>query len=395
MRILVINYEFPPLGGGAGNASYHIARGIARLGHEVAVLTSGFRGLPKREMLDGFEVYRIPVMRRHQDHCSPLEMVTFILSGCFHAPRIAQELQPDVALAFMTIPSGPVALWLKKTKRLPYLVLLRGGDVPGFLPEQLATYHKLTRPLIHKIWRESLKPVANSEGLKNLAQHSAPRVEMSVIPNGIDAEKYRPSLNSAEPHRVRLLFVGRLSVQKDLATLVTALSLVAQRTPDVELRIVGDGPERERLQQKVNELRLTSRVTFCGWVGKNQIVECYQHADVFVLPSLYEGMPNVVLEAMACGLPIVATNIAGSNELVEDGVNGFLVPVRDSAALAEGLHALAQDASLRRGMGLASRQAALSRDWTSVACQYLSLAERMLGGTTDGTQDATSQGVLR
>ncbi|MCS6862860.1 MAG: glycosyltransferase family 4 protein, partial [Abditibacteriales bacterium] len=220
MKILIINYEFPPLGGGAGNASYHIAQSLARLGHEVAVLTSGFRGLARKETLEGFTVHRVPVVRRHQDHCSPPEMLTFILSGCYHAPRLVREFQPEVAFAFMTIPSGPVALWLKKIKRLPYLVLLRGGDVPGFLPEQLATYHRLTRPLIHRIWRESLRPVANSEGLKRLAQRSAPQMDFAVIPNGIDAARYQPSPNGAARGRVRLLFVGRLSVQKDLPTLL-------------------------------------------------------------------------------------------------------------------------------------------------------------------------------
>ncbi len=378
MKILIINYEFPPLGGGAGNASYHLAKSLARLGYDVAVLTSGFRGLSPKERLDGFIVQRVPVMRRHQDHCSLPEMLTFILSGCAHAPRVVREFKPDVAFAFMTIPSGPVALWLKKVKRLPYLVLLRGGDVPGFLPEQLATYHKLTRPLIHRIWRESLKPVANSEGLKRLAQQSAPQMDIATIPNGIDTEKYHPSLNGAARPRVRLIFVGRLSVQKDLPTLIAAMSQVVQQTPDVELHIVGDGPERERLEQQVNQHHLTSHVTFRGWVGKEDIVECYQHADVFVLPSRYEGMPNVVLEAMACGLPIVATNIAGSNELVEEGVNGFLIPVSDSDALSARLTALVRNETLRQRMGAASLRSARARDWTSVAQQYLELAQNLL-----------------
>lgn len=375
MRILIINYEFPPLGGGAGNASYHIAKSLVRLGHDVAVLTSGFRGLAREEVRDGFAVHRVPVVRRHQDHCSPPEMLTFILSGCYHAPRIVREFKPDVAFAFMTIPSGPVAWRLKKTKRLPYLVLLRGGDVPGFLPEQLATYHKLTRPLIHKIWRESLKPVANSEGLKQLAQQSAPQMDIAVIPNGIDTEKYCPSLNGAVRSRVRLLFVGRLSVQKDLPTLLHAL---ARTPPEVELHIVGDGPERERLQRIVDEKNLHDRVTFRGWVNKERIVECYQHADVFVLPSRYEGMPNVVLEAMACGLPIVATSIAGCDELVQENVNGFLVPVGDSEALAARLTALMNDPALRQRLGAGSRQAAVARDWMGVARQYIELAQRLL-----------------
>jgi glycosyltransferase involved in cell wall biosynthesis len=330
-------------------------------------------------MLDGFPVHRLPVMRRHQDHCSSSEMLTFILSGCAHAPRIAKEFRPDVAFAFMTIPSGPVALWLKKIRRLPYLVLLRGGDVPGFLPEQLATYHKLTRPLIHKIWRESLKPVANSEGLKRLAQQSAPQMDIATIPNGIDTERYHPSLNGAARPRVRLLFVGRLSVQKDLPTLIDALSHVVRQTPNVELHIVGDGPERARLQRMVSERHLSDRVTFRGWVNKDRIAECYQNADAFVLPSRYEGMPNVVLEAMACGLPIVATDIAGCEELVQENVNGYLVPVGDSDALAARLTALVSDPALRQRMGSASRHAALARDWTSVARQYLELAQSLLG----------------
>ena len=120
MKILVINYEFPPIGGGAGQASYHIAKKLCKTGNNVAVLTSCFENLNKEEFIDGVEVFRIPAIRKRADRCSVFEMSTFILSALIFSLPIVKKFRPDVSLVFFGIPSGPVSLWLKYIFKIPY-----------------------------------------------------------------------------------------------------------------------------------------------------------------------------------------------------------------------------------------------------------------------------------
>jgi glycosyltransferase involved in cell wall biosynthesis len=374
MRILLINYEYPPLGGGAGQATASLAREFAAAGHQTLVLTSRFRGQPDVEDVDGFRIRRVPVIRRRKDRCTPPEMLTFLASASWTALREIRSWKPDASIAFFGIPSGPVGWLLKVVAGVPYIVSLRGGDVPGFQPYDLALFHKLLGPAIRFLWKKSAAIVANSGGLQALGQRFAPDLPISVIPNGVDANRFHPARDDAARRRpVRLLFVGRVVFQKGLDVLLRALAALPP-TLDYELEIIGDGDARPALTIQIAESGLTPRVTFVGWCDRAHIAERYRAADLFVFPSRDEGMPNGVLEAMASGLPIIATAIAGSEELVRDGENGLLVPAEDHAALATALTRLISDAPARHRMGRASR-AIIEREytWTRVAACYLEL----------------------
>jgi glycosyltransferase involved in cell wall biosynthesis len=159
----------------------------------------------------------------------------------------------------------------------------------------------------------------------------------------------------------------------------------------VELELVGSGPDEASLRALAGELGIAAQVHFAGWVAREAIVSHYQQADVFVLPSLDEGMPNVVLEAIACARPIVATDLPGNRELVHTGENGFLVPRADSAALTAALDRLITDAALRRHMGAASRALAECYSWANAAGRYLALSEEIL--TARRQQTLTSRQV--
>lgn len=377
LSLLLVNYEYPPLGGGAGNATAYLARELARQGQRVAVLTSRFRGQPARETVEGVELLRIPVVRRRADRCTPAEMLTFIASGMLRARGLVRPLQPDISLAFMGIPSGPVAWWLRRRAGIPYMVLLRGGDVPGFLPEELSTYHRLTKPAIRALWRGAAALVANSEGLKQTADRNVPGFGVQVIPNGVDTEQFSPAEQARAGGPLRILFVGRLSRQKDLGVLLQAAARIRQHQ-GIELLLAGDGPEREELAKLAEALGLAAQVRFLGWTPRAELPALYRSADLFALPSRDEGMPNALLEAMASGLPVVATCIAGSEELVEEGRNGYLVPVGDAEALALRLDWLAGEPALRACFGVESRARACTRSWEQVATAYLELARTCL-----------------
>jgi glycosyltransferase involved in cell wall biosynthesis len=367
MRILVINSEYPPIGGGAGNAAANIAGRLAAMGHQVLVLTAHFGGLPYSEQQDGVTILRSRALRRRQDRSDPLEQLAFIASGSFRASSLVRSFRPQVTLAFFGMPSGAIAWLLKKRYQVPYIVSLRGGDVPGFRPYDFRVYHKLIGPCLRVIWRAAAAVVANSNGLRELARAFDPSIEIPVIPNGVDTLRYTADRREWSP--VRLFSAGRVVYQKGFDLGLRALA--GLQDLEWEWFIAGDGSQMASLQSLTRELGLAERVHFLGWQSREQLVKWYHQANLFLFPSRHEGMPNALLEAMASGLPIVATRIAGNEELVLDGLTGRLVEPENAASLQDGLRNLIVEETLRRQMGQASRlRAEQEYSWENVARLY-------------------------
>ncbi len=373
-RVLLINYEYPPLGGGAGTATAGMARALTGLGCDVVVLTSRFRGLPARESRNGFTIVRVPVIRRRVDRATPVQMLTFLASAAAALLPLTRTWRPDLSIAFFTIPSGPVAWLLRVVRGVPFIVSLRGGDVPGFewAPEA-RRYHRLTAPVLRWIWRRADAVVANSNGLRDLARTSTPELPIASVPNGVEL----PPAVSAQPEAQspRLLTMGRLTQQKGIDVLFRAMTRL--RDIDFALDIAGDGPGRAGLEQLAQQLDLSDRVRFLGWVGREEIPQTFGNTAIFVLASRIEGMPNVVLEAMAYGRPVVCTRVFGADELIEQGISGMLIEIEDEVQLADALRTLLSDPGLRARMGTAARQRVEAHfTWTSTARAYLQLAGR-------------------
>lgn len=369
-HILCINHEYPPVGGGAATATLHVARQLARGSARMTVLTSRYGHLPRRERIDGVDVWRIPALRRHTDKSNPLEMLTFMLSACWWVLRHGRRLGATACIAFFGLPAGPAAWLLRMLCGVPYVVSLRGGDVPGFLPDQLRRWHALTGWLLHRLWDKASAVVANSEGLADLARKSGRNI--LVIPNGVDADTFAPHRHGqTQKTALHLLHVGRLNRQKSLDTLLHALPRLRGHW---RLSLVGDGPEAAPLRELAQRLGVADRVEFLGWHSRDDLITLYNTADMFVFPSIDEGMPNALLEAMSCGLPVVACAVNGCTELVQQGRTGMLVPPRDAGALAEALQRLCDAPEERRRMGEAGRERArTSFSWNATAAAYARL----------------------
>jgi glycosyltransferase involved in cell wall biosynthesis len=372
-RVLIINSEYPPIGGGAGNASAHLARSLAAFGHDISLVTAHYRGMPRVETRDGVTIYRIPALRRKQDRSNALEQLVFIAAAFVWSALFVRRFKPDSILAFFGIPSGAAAWMLKKLYRIPYIVSLRGGDVPGFRPYDFKTFHKLMSPFLRVIWRDASAVIANSKGLRDLALAFDSRAEIPVIPNGVDVISRPDETRLWMPPR--LFSAGRIVHQKGLDLGLQALSQLTDL--DWEWHIAGDGPQLDMLKSRIQELGLADRVTFLGWQSREGLTEWYHRSNVFLFPSRHEGMPNAVLEAMSSGLPVVATRIAGSEELVLDGETGFLVQSENVDELREALRKILMNPELRKNMGSASRvRVEQNYTWKKVAEAYQTALEQ-------------------
>ncbi|KAA3646292.1 MAG: glycosyltransferase family 1 protein [Chloroflexi bacterium] len=373
MRILILNPEYPPIGGGASNASAHVAKHLVALGAEVTLLTARFSDLPHEEVQAGVRIIRAPALRKARDRSGALEQISFVFGGLWSALNLMRSWKPDAILAFFGVPSGMIARPLRFFFAIPYIVSLRGGDVPGFRPYDFATYHKLIGPVVHLIWRQAAAVVANSEGLRQLGAAFDNKVPIQIIPNGVDGKQYPQRNGDWQPPR--LMAVGRVVYQKGIDLTLQALSQLQDL--DWRYTVIGDGSELPILEAMAADLGIAERVDFAGWRGKSDLPVCYQDANLYVYPSRHEGMPNVVLEAMASGLPVVASRIAGNEELVIPDETGLLVPPDDVDALTDALRQLIPDAQRRQQMGQAARQRVEEHyTWRSVAEQYLELLEK-------------------
>lgn len=373
MRLLLINSEYSPIGGGAGNATAHIAQRLADMGHETIVVTSRFGDLHHRERSPNLTIHRIPALRRKQDRSGALEQILFVLSASFWTMGLVLHQRPNATLAFFGAPSGMVAILIKKLFNIPYVVSLRGGDVPGFRPYDFKKYHKMLSPILHVIWKNASSVVANSQGLHDLARAFDSRFEIPIVPNGVDLNLY----STTERHDASpvILSVGRLVYQKGFDLGIQSLS--GLKHLDWQWNIVGDGPEMDALRALVNQHGLADRVNFHGWQSREQLIQCYKQANLFLFPSRHEGMPNAVLEAMASGLPVIASRIAGNEELVVQKKTGFLVESENIQALQIALHELLENPSLRKSMGSASRRRVEKfYTWENTARQYAYLLEK-------------------
>jgi len=352
MKILVLCYEYPPLGGGGGRVAAQVARELARRGHEVKVQTSGMPHLPAREIIDGVEIVRTSCLRRREDTCSVPEMAFYLVASFLPAWRLSREWKPNVIHAHFAVPTGALAFAVSRLTGLPYVLTAHLGDVPGGVPEQTAHLFRLVNPLARILWTSATAVTAVSSFVAGLAR-AAYGIDPVIIRNGI---KPRPSAHASRTNSIpRILLAGRLSVQKN--PLLALQSLALLKDLDWSLDIIGEGPLGPALRTEADKLGLENRVTFHGWLDGAHVSEIMAQSDILLMTSLHEGLPMVGVEALQHGLAVVGSAIGGLQDIVEEGKNGLLCAL-NAEAFAGGLRRIVSDPALLASMQLASRSLA-------------------------------------
>lgn len=376
-HLLLINNEFPPIGGGGSTVTQYAVAYLRKAGFEVTLLTSHYRGLSWREEMDGATIIRIPTIRRYKDFCSQWELVVFGVSALVYTFFFTLRRRVDFIQAYFAVPAGWVAWIIRYVRGIPYGVYFGGSDIPGANPSRYRRVYPFITPLLRLIWRGADFRTVCSKELARLGAIADSKYDFMVIPNGVETTRFRPVERTPNP-KVKILFIGRLIPRKGFQRVVQALPRLRElvRVP-FEIEVVGTGAFRSNLDNLAESLAVSDIIRYVGSVPYDKLHESYQYADIFVLTSLSEGMPSVILEAMSCGLPIVASNVGGNNEIVHDGVNGYLVS-DDINMIAEKLAGLVNDELMRQSFGRASRRLAMSYDWAQIMEQYIELYTRSL-----------------
>lgn len=367
MKLLVLNYEYTPLGGGAAPVCRQLCELFASRGHSVDVITMGFRGLQRREVLNGVHITRVPALRARQATCETHEMLSYVLSALPYVIwRLFTGRYSAIHVHFV-IPTGLLAWLATRLKRVPYVITAHGSDIPGYNPDRFNKEHTITTPLLRRIMGGAACLTTSSQYLCRLIQGTCGDFKVHHIPNGLSVDLLTPKAKEDI-----LLMTGRLLHRKGFHVVLEALRGVES---NYEVHIVGDGPERKSLEALASELAIS--VIFHGWLanGAPELKGLYERARIFCLPSQRENASVSLLEGMLAGAAVITSNVSGCPEMI--GAAGVTVPPEDSEALRAALLPLLESPQRCAELGEKARARVLKHfDANQIVDRYLNLLEQ-------------------
>ena len=364
---------------GAGAVADNLASVLAQTGHEISIFTASANSKTTTESYGNIRIYRYGTNFR-------------VASGRFSFGLLKNPAKYPTSLVHVhvTIPMGDIAgLQYAKKKKVPLVVTYHGDlqeNMGGFIRRMSVYFYN--KFLLDKILSHADVIISPSEYYIDESRFLGKyRDKIVVIQNGINIDEFDIDYSKEECRKKLslpldgkiLLFLGTLSPHKGPDVLLKAMPKILKNIPDAKLVFVGSGEIRKKLERICKKISVEKYVEFVGFVGDTfKKALYYKSADVFVLPSFLEIFGIVNLEAMACGIPIVASKVGGIPEIVKDGENGLLVPPRDSEALADAIIYLLENEDIREKMGKNGRKKGENYSWERIAEETEKVYEEVL-----------------
>ncbi len=369
MRIcMVLSTPFPPEEG-IGYYTYNLSKILIKKGHEVIVLTRSSKNKIQKQEINGIKVIRAPFI--------PLYPFYLYLHG-LSMNKIFKRLEPEIDIVHFHTPLPS----LIKTD-LPTLLTIHTPMLTDYRLVKMRSLYGIFSKISARLvsYPQELKLIQASDIITTLTnsvanelkEHYLNGKEVIVTSNGVDETIYYPNNNAVEKNKKYILFAGRIDREKGLFDLVECGKYICNDRPDVFFIIAGKGRDLQKVQRKIRKAGLQDRFIFLGQVEKDKLVKLYQNATIFVLPSYHEGLPTVLLEAMSCGLPVIATDVRGNRDLISNGENGIIVRPRAPNKLAKAIITLLEDEKTKEILSKNARKTIEERyTWEAVSNKFIS-----------------------
>lgn len=378
MRIgMIFSTPFPPREG-IGFYVWNLARQLKNQGHHITLITRGDRRKTWCEVVDGIPVWRPSFLPVYPYHVH--------LHGLF-IDELLSRLASDLDIIHLHTP-----LVKKPNLGLPQLVTVHSpikADSASFVVQDLWTLlNKLQTPVSLAVEKDLLhhasRLVCVSKSVsKELEDYGFSNGSVGVIGNLTDTSVFFPREVGAQKINEQYVFTaGRLAPRKGLEDLIECARILKERGAKLKFLIAGEGPNFQNLQNTIRTKGLESTVTLLGHISdRNKLAELYCASKMYVHPAHYEGLPTVVLEAMACGKPVIATEVSGLPDVINNGINGFLTPPRNPGKLANFIEIILNDDQLADRIGQAARKTIQERFSLEVVTQnYIREYQNLLDG---------------
>ena len=374
--IMMLVNEFPPLPvGGAERQAERLSEWLVQQGWHVRVLTRSANNLSAQEEKNG-----ILITRPRTFGPGKMRTLTF-LSGVFYQ---LWKQQKEYRILHAHLGFGPAFAAVIFGRLIGKKVIIKLGNSGEFgdIRVSKATLRGRIRLAVFRAWADKII-LLDQEMYAEAIQAGFPAGKLVQMNNGINAKQYMFPADRTQAkkelgfsNKTVIVYTGRLAPQKSLSTLIHGLSIALPNCPDLHLILVGDGPEKERLEAEIQRLGISEQVNF---LGNQPDVKPYLAAgDIFALPSNVEGISNALLEAMAAGLACLVTPVGGNLEVVEDGKNGLLIPVGDVSAWGKALAEVGSSPAYFNSLGKAAQiRIADTYDFAVVGKQYEDLYESL------------------
>ncbi|HPN69522.1 MAG TPA: glycosyltransferase family 4 protein [Saprospiraceae bacterium] len=372
MRILVLNFEYPPLGGGASPIGRELSERFVKSGHTVDVVTMHHPTLAKVEFFGGVNIYRVGSWRQKINISTPLEQLMFLRN----AKQVIRDLMAketyDICHCHFLIPTGLLALWVKRTYEIPYIVTIHGSDVPGYNPDRFQFLHLFTKPFIQQVIANAMAIVSPSVYLMDLLRE---KVWVEALQTRRLIIEYGITQNLVESKKQNIILsTGRLLERKGFKDLILAVS---EKDIGYEVHICGDGPEMSVLQNLAK--KSATKIVLHGWLNSDTQVykDLLSEAKIFVLVSSHENSSVSLMEAMANHCAVITSDGTGCLEMIQDV--GLCVPCHDVAAIKNAIDALIRDEGKMWQLGrLAFNKSREKYNWEIITAKYLKLMEESI-----------------
>jgi glycosyltransferase involved in cell wall biosynthesis len=359
LRILVVNYEYPPLGGGGGYICKNVVDELAGIGHKITVISSKYKDLQTFERTGNVAIHRVPVMMRtRQDVATLPSLLSFVPACIKKALPLMKRRQFDLINTHFAVPSGPAGQYLSAVSGLPNVLSIYGGDV--YDPTKLISPHRI--PVLKQVVKYMLNSadavVSDSNDIKHHARKRyGVHRPIEIIPPGVAPYRGRKlsRLELGLPEdKILMTTLGRLVPRKNNAELVEIFSMLPNRKA-CHLVIMGEGPDRETIERKIEQLGVKESVTLLGRVGEEKF-DILAASDIYVSSATHEGFGLVFLEAMVTGLPVVCYDNGGQVDFLIENKTGHICHLGDKPQFRDRLNALATSDKKRQEMQAYVRQ---------------------------------------